>query len=67
MIYNKLCACMGPMYGEPSCYCTMIALGKQSEMDNNPIRIAANKKTEEDLIGLEKFFEMNREANANNT
>ena len=56
MIPN-LCACMGPMYGEPACYCAMISMGRKNEMDNNPIRIAANQKAKEDLKGLEKFFE----------
>lgn len=23
----KLCACIGPMYGEPHCSCTMVRLG----------------------------------------
>lgn len=23
----NMCACMGPMYGEPHCYCKMISLG----------------------------------------
>lgn len=62
----NLCACMGPMYGEPYCYCSMKSRGLEKEMEENPLRIAANERTREDLKGLEMFFEMNRKANAEN-
>lgn len=35
----NLCACLGPMYGEPLCYCRM----EQHVMDSNPIRQAADE------------------------
>ena len=37
----NLCACMGPMYGEPYCYCQMKQRGLEYFMDNNPVRIEA--------------------------
>jgi hypothetical protein len=43
----SLCACIGPMYGEPYCYCEMERRGLQPE--NNPLRIAENKRFEEDM------------------
>ena len=60
---NNLCACMGPMYGEPYCACTMKRMGLEKMMDENPIRIAANQNLLESMKDLEKFFEMNRKAN----
>lgn len=62
----NLCACMGPMYGEPYCYCSMKSRGLEKQMEENPLRIAANKVSKENLKGLEKFFEMNRNKDANN-
>ncbi len=56
-IMINLCACMGPMYGEPYCYCKMKSMGFEKQMDENPLRIAANQRDRE---GLEKFFEMMR-------
>lgn len=57
----NLCACMGPMYGEPYCYCSMKSRGLEKEMDENPFRIAANERAKGGLKGLEEFFEVNRE------
>ena len=50
----NLCACMGAMYGEPYCPCEMKRQGRQDEMDNNPLRIADNKRFEEQM---RQFFE----------
>lgn len=58
MIYA--CACMGPMYGEPYCYCSMKSRGLEKEMEENPLRIAANQRLLESMKDLEKFFDMNR-------
>jgi len=43
----SLCACIGPMYGEPYCACKMKREGLEHVMENNPIRIAENKRFEE--------------------
>lgn len=72
VVFNKecvinLCACLGAAYGEPYCYCTMKHMGLEKEMDENPLRMAANEKAKESLKGLEKFFEMNRKANVDNS
>jgi hypothetical protein len=66
----NVCGCLGSMYGEPHCPCTMKRLGLQSVMDSNPIRKEA---MERDRVNWEKenapggfFYEMfrkNREAN----
>ena len=53
----NLCACMGPMYGEPYCPCTMEELGRKEEMLNNPLRIADKKKLEEWLASLSLYEE----------
>jgi len=40
----SMCACMGPMYGEPHCYCTMQRLGlplNQAEREKDRIRLEA--------------------------
>jgi hypothetical protein len=42
------CACMGPMYGEPHCYCTMERLG----LPLSPLREEANKRANERLDAL---------------
>jgi hypothetical protein len=34
----SMCACMGAMYGEPFCPCSMKRQGLQHVMDNNPLR-----------------------------
>jgi hypothetical protein len=44
---DDLCSCMGPMYGEPYCHCRMTSMGLS--MDNNPLRIAADKQFKEDI------------------
>lgn len=43
------CACMGPMYGEPFCYCLMIA--KNLPLSNERV-VAAKEATE----AMEKIF-----------
>lgn len=40
----NLCGCVGPMYGEPYCPCRMKSMGLSKEMDENPLRIAANER-----------------------
>lgn len=47
------CGCMGPMYGEPHCYCTMKSMGLEKQMEANPLRIADTKQFRE---SMEKFF-----------
>lgn len=34
------CACLGPAYGEPYCYCQMKQKGLEDFMEKNPLRIA---------------------------
>lgn len=43
----SMCGCIGPMYGEPYCACSMRNKSLQSEMDNNPLRIAEEKLSAE--------------------
>jgi hypothetical protein len=44
------CACMGPMYNEPHCYCQMMRLGL-------PLNEAARKVEKDRLLaGLEALF-----------
>lgn len=45
----SLCACMGPMYNEPHCYCTMVRLG----LPLSPERAEANEKAN---IRLNELF-----------
>lgn len=52
----SLCGCLGPMYGEPYCYCQMKQKGLEAEMENNrdsgtnevrhPLRIAEDERWE---------------------
>jgi hypothetical protein len=44
----NLCACMGPMYGEPHCYCSMVRLG----LPLSPEREKANAEANERLKAL---------------
>lgn len=39
------CACLGPSYGEPYCYCQMKQQGLEWFMDNNPLRIAEEERS----------------------
>lgn len=61
----NLCGCLGPMYGEPHCPCTMRSMGLERVMKENPIRQAAEKKAEEDWKKANEpggfFYEMYRE------
>lgn len=41
------CGCLGPMYGEPYCPCTMERMGL--DMDNNPLRVAENIRSAEQM------------------
>lgn len=41
----NMCGCMGPMYGEPYCYCQMKQKGLQAEMEGNPLRIAEEERS----------------------
>jgi hypothetical protein len=45
----SLCACIGAMYGEPYCYCEMERRGLQHIIENNPLRIEANKRFKEHM------------------
>jgi predicted amino acid racemase len=45
----SLCACIGPMYGEPYCACRMKQEGLEHIMESNPLRITENKRFEEDM------------------
>jgi len=51
----SLCACLGPMYGEPYCPCRM----KREGLPSSPEHDAANAASAK---GLEAFFERNRKA-----
>lgn len=42
----SLCGCLGPMYGEPYCYCQMKQKGLEAEMESNPLRIAEDERWE---------------------
>lgn len=58
----NVCACLGPMYNEPYCYCEM---KRQSlNMDNNPLRIEAEAKSKEQMSKMFEpggfFYELNR-------
>lgn len=53
----NLCACMGPMYGEPYCPCTMEDMGFKEEMEANPLRVADRKKLVEWLDVLSWYEE----------
>lgn len=52
------CACLGPMYGEPYCYCKMQQLGLPL---NEPARKLEEERAAEQLKELIKFFNENRE------
>lgn len=54
MAYN-LCACMGAMYNEPYCYCEMERRGL--DMDNNPLRIAAEEECAKQMLPGGSFYE----------
>lgn len=51
-VATKLCACMGPMYGEPYCPCRMSAMGFDKQMEENPLRIAENERAKKQLDAL---------------
>lgn len=57
------CACLGPMYGEPKCYCQMVALKLPL---NEAAREAERIRSEEQLaklFGPGGLFETNRNLN----
>lgn len=54
------CACLGPMYGEPHCYCKMQQLGLPL---NELARKLEEERAKEQLKNLTKFFEQNRKNN----
>lgn len=40
----SMCGCMGPMYGEPHCYCSMVRLGLPLSPEREAANAAANKR-----------------------
>ena len=54
---EHFCACMGPMYGEPYCYCTMKREGLSL---NTEARELERKRAQGQLVNLSIFFETNR-------
>lgn len=63
---GSLCACMGPMYGEPHCPCQMHRLGLPMD---GPIRKAAEaeskKEWDKSFVRGGFFYELNRKADKN--
>jgi predicted amino acid racemase len=45
----SLCACIGPMYGEPYCACRMKQEGLEHVMESNPLRIAEAERFREQM------------------
>jgi hypothetical protein len=60
--YSNACACLGPMYYEPYCYCEMKRRGL--DMDNNPLRKAEEARSKEQAAKMFEpggfFYELNR-------
>ena len=58
---SGICACMGPMYGEPYCYCQMEDRGLPMD---GPIRKAAEEKSQAERKKLWEpggwFYEENK-------
>ena len=52
------CGCLGPMYGEPYCICTMERLGIPL---NEAARKIENERAQEQLKNLDIWFAKNKE------
>lgn len=59
----KVCGCLGPMYGEPHCFCTMERLGLPLNTEARAIEQKRSEEQLKNLFGPGGLFEANRNIN----